>query len=263
MNRFCALVALVLVIGLSKYNYADVLTSANVVVVDVGTVGSGNGNLDLVFFNSSGERDNVFGLFNGDNSNNTLPNGGSGDGGSFAESYLTTAGELQQFLLLNFPDGNGGSTVNELLLILDLNESGPGSAVNSFNLLQIVLNPSTVNGNPDPFADIAAADQAMINQMFTGGTIMATTLAPFNLSISAQGNGQSDYAIFTGINPFSLNASDVLLFNFSMSSLSSGGETLFVSGTYSATDVAVPEPSTVTLLILAGTVLSVRRRRLL
>jgi hypothetical protein len=68
--------------------------------------------------------------------------------------------------------------------------------------------------------------------------------------VNEQGAGFADYAIYTGIDPFTLNDSDVLLFNISMSALSDGSEEIFLSGEYSPYDV--PEPVTLMTLALGG-----------
>src|SRR5262245_47192784 len=66
-----------------------VITSANIVPVPVGTVGSGNGTLDYIFFTeSSGGAGNSSGSFNGDNANTDMP---TGSGKTTAnESYITS-----------------------------------------------------------------------------------------------------------------------------------------------------------------------------
>jgi len=83
-----------------------------------------------------------------------------------------------------------------------------------------------------------------------------------NLPVNSQGAGFADYAIFTGIDPYSLNDSDVVLFNLSMSHLNNGAEEIFLSGTYAPTDV-VPEPGSITLAVAGIALLGLldRRRR--
>lgn len=242
---------------------ADEITGADILSVPSSTVGSGNGSLDLRMTAFSGsEIDNASGLFDGDNGNNSLPNSGGADTSLFAESYVTTAGELQDFYELNFPDGFGGSTVGELVLFLDLNETGGGQPNNWLDVVDIVLNPSSINGDPDPSLDVSSAEQAAIDQTYTGGTLIAFLDQAYNLPVLAQGAGFADYAIFTGINPFNLATTDVVLFNFSMSTLNNGAEEIFLSGELAGVDVIVPEPSGSILLCLLATCLIFRRRRL-
>jgi hypothetical protein len=227
-------------------------------------VGSGNGTLDLRMGSFSGsEIDNSGGGFDGDNGNNTLSQGGGGDN-SFDESYVTTAGELQEYYTLNFGVTTTGEI--ELVVFLDLNETGGGQPTNTFETLDIILNPVTIQGNPDASGDVTSAQQAAIDQIFTGGTTIAW-LNPEpaeNIPVNSQGAGFADYAISTGIDPFSLNASDVLLFNFSMELLNNGAEELFLSGEFSGTDVGlppIPEPSTALLLASGLGALALGRRR--
>ncbi len=239
---------------------AGTITGGHIVALPSGQVGSGNGTLDLRLFTFSGSEieNSTF-----DNGNNTLPQGGGADTSAFAESYVTTAGDLQSFYSLNVP----GLMNIQLVLFLDLNETGGGAGINQLALLDIILNPATVQGNPDPSGDVTSDEQAAINQIFTGGSTLAF-LDPepaATLPVVAMGAGFADYAIATGINPFNLDPSDVLLFNISMNTLSSGAEEIFLSGEVRDVDIGgfppIPEPSTLLLLGagLAGLTL-VRRR---
>jgi hypothetical protein len=128
--------------------------------------------------------------------------------------------------------------------------------------LDIVLNPATVQGSPNPLGDVSSAQQVGIKQVYSGGLNIAK-LNPqpaANLPVNSQGAGFADYAIFTGIDPYSLNDSDVLLFNVSMSHLNNGAEEIFLSGTYAAGDILVPEPGSVSLLAIGGIALGLWRR---
>lgn len=236
--------------------HASPIQTADIVAIPTHLTGSGNGTLDLRMFTFSGsEIGNTAGSFNGDNGNNTLPQGSGADTSSFAESYVTTAGELKAYYNLNFPPGS----INRIVLYLDLNETGGGEPNNTLERLDVVLNPTSIQGNPDPSGDVSSGAQAAINQVYTSGTTIAN-LNPqpaANLPVANQGAGFADYAIFTGIDPFGLNDSDVLLFNVSMSLLSSGSEEIFLSGTYAPSDI--PEPATMVLLALGG--LALLRRK--
>ena len=234
---------------------AVLIQTADIVAIPSGVTGSGNGTLDLRMFTFSGsEIQNTAGSFNGDNGNNTLPQGGGAS--AFVESYATTAGELKAYYDLNF----GPGSINEIVLFLDLNETGTtGELTNTLAKLDVVINPASITGSPNPLNDVLSSEQAAINQGYTGGTTIAN-LNPqpaANLPVNSQGAGFADYAIFTGIDPFSLNDSDVLLFNVSMSTLNNGAEEIFLSGMYAPSDI--PEPATMALMALGGLLL--RRKK--
>jgi hypothetical protein len=248
--------------------HAASIGPAEIVAIPTGLTGSGNGTLDLRMATFSGsEIDNASGAPNFDNGNNTLPQGGGSDTSFFAESYVTTAGELQAYYALNF----GATTIGQIQLVvfLDLNETGGGQANNTLGVLDIILNPTTIQGNPDASGDVASWQQAAIDQVFTGGTVIAE-LDPepaANIPVNSQGAGFADYAIATGIDPFALNASDVLLFNFSMSTLNNGAEEIFLSGTFAGSEIPglpglpIPEPGTGALMGLGLGALAWSRRR--
>jgi hypothetical protein len=264
-SRAKASLRLAMVLGISVlgavYARADVITTSDIVSLPQNVVGSGNGTLDMRLFTFSGsEIPNSSGLFNGDNGNNTLPQGGGTDTLLFNESYVTTAGELKAYYNLNFLPG----AINEIVLFLDLNETLGGSPINTLGRLDIVLNPTSIQGNPNPSGDVSSLSQAAINQVYTGGLTLAS-LNPqpaLNLPVNSQGAGFADYGIFTGINPFNLNDSDVLLFNISMSQLSNGAEEIFLSGIYGPADILpIPEPGSLGLLVTGGLGLALFRRR--
>jgi len=244
----CVLLFLLVVVGMVD---AAVIGTGDIIAIPQNVEGSGNGTLDLRMFSFSGaEIPNQSGSFNGDNGNNSLPNSGGADTSSFIESYVTTAGKLKDFYDLNFsPPGS----INEIVLFLDLNETMGGAAINTLGKLDVILNPTTIQGNPNPVSsDVTSALQAGINQVYTGGSLIAylNPQPAANLPVNSQGAGFADYAIYTGINPFSLNDNDVLLFNISMSVLSNGAEEIFLSGKYAPPDI--PEPVTIVTLAWGG-----------
>jgi hypothetical protein len=248
-----------------------------IVAIPAGVTGSGNGTLDLrmVTFSGSevlndGSNDGQCGVTfpgepsrcNYDNANtDAAQGGGNGEGKSeFNQSYVTTAGDIQDYYELNFGATMAGDI--ELVLFLDLSETGGGATTNTFGVLDIILNPDSIQGSPNPSGDVSSAEQNAISQSFTlGAGSLIAELDPepaANLPVNSQGAGFADYAIYTGIDPFSLDPSDVLLFNFSMDLLNNGGEEIFVSGTFNGDDV--PEPSTGLLFAVALAALTVRAR---
>jgi hypothetical protein len=256
--------ALLLAVPVAK---AATIGAGEIVAIPSGVTGSGNGTLNLRMGTFSGsEIGNASGASNFDNGNNTLPQGGGADTQFFDESYVTTAGDLQDYYTLNFGATTSGQI--QLVLFLDLNETGGGQPSNTLGVLDIFLNPATIQGNPVPSGDVTSAEQAAINQVFTGGTLLAE-LNPEpagNLPVNSQGAGFADYAIATGLDPFALAASDVVLFNFSMSTLNDGAEEIFLSGTFAGSDIPgvphlVPEPGTGLLLGTGLLGLAWRRRR--
>lgn len=264
MRRNICLTAMCFLLGASSVYAGIIISPADIVAIPQNLTGSGNGTLDLRLFTFSGsEIKNSAGSFNGDNGNNTLPQGGGEDTHSFAESYVTTAGELKSYYNLNFPVGS----IREIVLFLDLNETGDGQPNNTLAKVDVVLNPTSIQGNPNPSGDVSSSEQAAIDQEFTGGPPMANLPSPVNLPVNNQGAGFADYAIFTGINPFKLDDSDVLLFNISMSTLNNGAEEIFLSGTFSGWDIRhpgshAPEPATLVIWgTLGGLGLIAARRR--
>jgi hypothetical protein len=265
MRLYVTAFALLLLIA-PPAGYAAQIGTSRIVAIPAGVVGSGNGTLDLRMGTFSGsEVDNSSGQHDYDDANNTLPQGGGGDVAIFSESYVTTAGEIQDYYNLNF--GATGPGEIQLVVFPDLNETGGGQPNNTFDVLDIILNPTTIQGNPDPSLDVTGAEQAAINHVYTGGSLIAELLPEpaANIPVNAMGAGFADYAIATGIDPFTLAASDVVLFNFAMSTLSNGAEELFLSGVFAGSDIPglppVPEPGTALLVGLGLVVLATGRRR--
>ncbi len=237
------------------------ITTTDIMALPATMLVSGNGTLDLILFtHGSGGAGNIVNpgpSFNGDDANTELPSGNPN--GAFAESYVTTAGDLQDFYDLNF----GPGVINQVVLFLDLDETSGGAPTNTLDLLDIILNPSSINGDPDPTGDVDSSTQDDIDQTYSGGTLLAN-LNPEpanNIPLVNQGGGHPDYAIFTHVNPYDYGVDDVLLFNISMHNLDNGPEIIYLSGSY---DVPPPHsaPEPATLALLGASLLGLGGRRL-
>jgi hypothetical protein len=246
---------------------AAVITTSNIVPVPTGTVGSGNGTLDFILLTeSSGGTQNSSGSFNGDNANTQMPTG-SGNTTS-NESFITSMGELRSFYRLNFPDGSGGSTVNQLVVMVDVNETGGPQTINldTFDIIRNfnAFSPASDTRNDPLNNDITSSTQNGTNASFSGGTVLANLdSSPKVLGQVSVGAGHADQAIFTGINPFDLaySDSDRVLLHWASSDHDNGGETIFVSGSIAPQDLVAPEPASFSLLLIGGA-LAARRSRL-
>src|SRR3954470_16843834 len=148
--RAAALAAIIGGGGISAQ--AGLITSNHIVPVPVGMVGSGNGTLDFIMLTeSAGGSTNTSGPFNGDNANTQLP---TGNGNTTAnESFITSIGELRAFYILNFPNGSGGSTVNQLVVMVDVNETGGPQTINldTFDITQNFAAFASGDPRNDPF----------------------------------------------------------------------------------------------------------------
>ena len=243
---------------------AALITDPDIVPIPDHATGSGNGTLDLILFTeSSGGAGNSAGSFNGDNANTQMP---TGSGQTTAnESYITSMGEIRDFYRLNFPDGMGGSTVNQIVLFVDINETGGAQDI-TVDILDIVSDYTASFGDArdNPAGnDIASNVQNGTNAGFSGGTLQANLDGSKVLPYQNNGAGHADIAIFTGINPFSGSFSDStrVLFHWASSIHDNGGETIFLSGEFAPQDLRVPEPASAALAFVAvGLGLAARRR---
>jgi len=241
---------------------AALITNSDIFGLDGTTIGSGNGTLDFILFTeSSGGSTNSSGPFNGDNANTAMPTGGGDTTASV--TIMTSFGELRDFYRVNFPDGQGGSTVDQMVIFVDVNETG-GLQDIDLNVLTLIMDYNQIYGdgrdNPH-LTDLSSATQNATNLNFAGGTVLASLdSSPKNLPQQNVGAGQADYAIFTHINPFDPIFSDTTRFlaHWESSLHNNGGETIFLSGSLGPND-GLPEPATLALLVLGA--LGLRRAR--
>ncbi len=244
---------------------AGVITDLDIVPIPPRMVKSGHGHLDLIMFTYAsgvGVTENAAMGFDGDDSNTDMP---SGRVSSVSESYITSIGEIRDFYELNFPDGQGGSRIGEIVLFVDLSETGNANDI-KLDTLKIVVDydyfPSPDDRNDPLNNDIASDLQNSTGSGFTGGTVLAgLDASPKTLMVSNLGSGFADQIIFTGINPFDKSFADSsrILFFWESSDHDGGGDEVFLSGSYRGGDI--PEPATMTMLSLAAMVMLARRRR--
>jgi len=237
---------------------ADVIRDEDVIALTGNEVGSGNGTLDLILFTeSAGGSGNSTAGFNGDDGCTDMPTGSGTP--SATESYVTSMGEVRDFFRLNYPDGEGGSTVHRIALFVDLNQTGATNVV--LNQLDLVIDYDASFGDDrdDPAAaDVTSRLQNSTGAGFSGGTLLASLDGPKTLPLNEQGGGWADYAIVIDVDPFDSAFTDQtrVLFHWSSTGHDDGGETIFLSGTHAD----VPEPAVLGLLA-AGAGLLLRRRR--
>jgi hypothetical protein len=235
----------------------SVIGDDDVVAAEDNAVGSGNGTLDWILLTEShgGAENSYPGGFDADDANTDMPTGNRNTAAT--ESYIASVGELRDFYELNFPDGAGGSTVEDMVLFVDLNQV-PGKGDLQLRSLDIVIDYDQVFGDSrdDPAAeDIGSSKQNRTGSGYSGGSPVASLDGTKLLPLTNTGAGFADYAIFTGVDPFSGDFTDDtrILFHWYSSGHSGGGETVFLSGEYG--DRAVPEPSlivTVGSAVVAG-----------
>jgi hypothetical protein len=266
---------------------AALITDTDIVPVAVRhEIHAGNGHMDWILFNFGNgygvnnneikERGVV--VFNADDANTLMPVGtgnstGNGPGNGkdtwVSQSYITSIGDLRNFYKLAFPDGEGGSEIDAIVLFVDLCETGQGQGNNpndfiTLTTLNVIVDYDAFPGDDarnDPFAnDLDTATQNSTGSGFTGGTTAASldpSMAPKDLSVVAPGSGWADYMINTGINPFDPRFTDDtrILFFWESINHEGGGTDIFISG------VHAPEPGAMVLLTMGGAGILLRRRR--
>ena len=236
--------------------------------------GTGIGTLDLILFDANSTADNKItpNVANYDDANTDLPTGSVTETTEGGESYATTLGELRDFYTREFSDGSGGSTVNDLILFININEEGQPQTiqVDAFNIILDFTNPALSPGT----TDLSKTQQNAINGSYTSGNgLWILDLgASVTLTQIHTGIGQPDAIVNTGFDPFAtsfggytLSDSTKILFNWSSSLHTDGGEVIYLSGDFNQTDLCVtlgtceppppppptnpvPEPSSMLLL---------------
>lgn len=235
------------------------ITSSDIIptVMDETSRG-GLGQLDLILLSypqGIGVNNNVEGIFNGDDANTDIPLAVLAS--TAQETYMTSIGDLRDFYGVNFPDGSGGSTAQQIVLFLNLNQTDDNGI--TLNELLIIADYSQIYGDlrDTPNAgDIPSELQNATNTNFSNGTVLADLVEPMVLPLNLQGEGFADYMILTGINPFDPSFTDDtrILFFADMSGLDNGAEVLFISGEF------IPEPASLIMLALGGLAMLGRRK---
>lgn len=280
-KRFLVVSLAILALTISSAN-AALITNDDIVEIPEHVIQSGHGHLDLLLFgyangagvNSNQYKDHGTVIFDGDDANSDMPVGtGNPTGASASESYITSIGELRAFYTLHFPSAGGGSLVDEIVLFVDLTETGQGGGANpndniTLNKLDIIIDynafsPASDDRNDPLNNDLSSSQQNGTGASYTGGTLissLAPGVAPKVLQVTNNGSGWADQMIFTGINPFDPTYSDDtrILFHWESSDHHGGGTDIFIDG---AVHPLVPEPATMALLGLGGTVLLARKKK--
>jgi hypothetical protein len=227
----------------------DPATAITFQSLEFGQVKAAEGGLDLILMtgqNGVGVLNNEFGgnppTLDVDDANGAMPTGGTSETPDEGLFYLTTIGEIRAY----YDQAFGPGVVDRLVIFIDMQQAQQLSFRN--DLLEVVLNPENVTGNPDPSGDLTTAQQEAIVG-FSGGTVLASTafdvIEPQTINA---GNAWADWAAITQIDPYDpiFNDSDTLLFHLIAGRFTAAAETLFLSGTATVNDI--PEPETLGLL---------------
>jgi len=236
-----AALAAIFTLASMRFASAETITTSSYLFQSLDALalnGTGLGNYNVILFeNAVGGSGNSGGTVNVDNSNTLLPTGGTSTSQSLF--WMTSVADLQAFYLQQF----GSGTINNIVLFLDLNETGQAGETVTITALNIYKNATTTplpSLDPTGSNDLTSAAQQSITG-FSSGTLLAQlSTASQSLSQKSTGQGVDDWSIFTFIDPFdpSLLPTDTLLFNIMMSDLASGGELLSISGAFSACDIS-------------------------
>lgn len=221
---------------------------------------SGNNNV-ILFTHSNGGSGNDSSGANVDDANRLLPTGNHP--ASDTIFWMTSIGDLRAFYNLQF----GPDKVNNIVLLLQVNESGNDSNPISLDTLTIYLNATTNNNLHPAGNDLTSAEQEAITSQSASSLLKQLGNSSQSLNEVIHGGNQDDWSILTFINPFdaSFLPTDSLLFKFRISDLDNGPERLSLTGQRSnceispigcrgtwgataATSTGIPEPSTIILV---------------
>ena len=196
--------------------------------------GTGQGSYNVILFaHSSGGSGNAGAGVNVDDSNRLLPTGNLSSSDSLF--WLTSIGDLRAFYDLQF---GGSANVNNIVLFLDVNEEGGDPNAINLETLTVYKNAKTAPNEISPVNnDIVSDDQESITGQSNGSPLKQLSNTQ-SLDQIGTGAGSDDWAIFTFVNPYdaAYSRSDTLLFNFKISGLDNGPETLSISGKLTSCD---------------------------
>ena len=232
--------------------------------------GSGNGTLDVQMFTTN-TNDNKGSGLDFDDTNNGFPGGNQTTW--FGGAYIISWGEIRLFFQTNFPDPTDPNltTAKTLGITLDVNETGAPQTIqfDAFTIYAWDQAAGPLFTTPDDRNDPANIDLEEAVQVTTtiGELTAATKLAEidgayFIAAMTNQGGGWGDAIVDTHLPLFDngYSGDDLFILWVASSLHDNGQDAVYLSGSVSHEDI-IPEPATLSLLLLGLSTGLLRRPR--